>query len=897
MSYADTLFKDRSVFVIREICPVTKKEIVFKITKDDYLEAERSGFPATWESEAYGSPMYRLQIVTNSSLQVLDKQAIPVIDQTKDKSISRDYTSKVLMDLGLSEKDVMSYFMMSGRGPIDLGEIMLLTDSSRDEAKKIAERLVSMGLARKIVGASDYWEALPPYAALVHQQKSFAEDIDRLKETTTISLDERFKQFEESTVGIKRLRDFQEFILKTSSEFAKKMDEFEKRKGEITETSRRGIQELRDFQNFIKTLGAELSKQIEEQDQALRKNTEYFEQLKNQNNENLEGIKDIINDIRTKRDNVEAELRERFQKLSGTAQAQLASQFQDLVNQFQELNQTLNRVNDRVANALDKMRLGPTTKRIQQVVKMTLAGSFSEIQNSVVSIQQSFINSFHQNFNQIIRVNLANFSNTIQSLLIDVVKQVDKIQQTNNNIVNSVKTTIDAVSNNIRAAFQQTSNNFENTIKDAEQKMGSVSAQLEKLLEQIVSEFEKIFSAVIKDFAESAKESKAQAEALSGEIDVALNTIRDVFKSEVVREIEKILANMEKRVQESQATISDFWERAKGEILYSLKEVWFVRSPEAVISSINEALTEAKMRVLIVAPTLDDIDIRPLLETPKKVNIRIACAIDITNDRHQAILSILDEHPNVSYRHYKGEVMIWGVNRDFEKCVVAVVSKEKEVAGIGTVLEEDIRLLTPILEDCWRSGKKDIFEGAIEARKKIDTTKMDLTFKPRIRTYYSTPLAKARGPKKPRAIRASTEIVDRTAKSVAETTRSPVIKTVEIPLDTNAPEMQTTAASMESVSAAGVSPIFTKPPADVNTLIVEGVKELEKLARIQTGNSLGDNIEAFRQALFNKIGFKKTLFDLARAVRELKKIPGPLNATQQQQYIERFRMWATQLKG
>jgi hypothetical protein len=95
--------------------------------------------------------------------------------------------------------------------------------------------------------------------------------------------------------------------------------------------------------------------------------------------------------------------------------------------------------------------------------------------------------------------------------------------------------------------------------------------------------------------------------------------------------------------------------------------------------------------------------------------------------------------------------------------------------------------------------------------------------------------------------------------------------------------------------SSGVSGLFTNPPADLKALVMEGVKELEKQARVQTGSSLGDNVEAFRQAIFNKMGFNSTLFELARAVRDLKAIPGPLNASQQQQYIDRFRMWASKL--
>ncbi|NMC05818.1 MAG: hypothetical protein GYA24_11430, partial [Candidatus Lokiarchaeota archaeon] len=140
----------------------------------------------------------------------------------------------------------------------------------------------------------------------------------------------------------------------------------------------------------------------------------------------------------------------------------------------------------------------------------------------------------------------------------------------------------------------------------------------------------------------------------------------------------------------------------------------------------------------------------------------------------------------------------------------------------------------------------------------------------------------------PAILRARTEVLETEASasiSSPSPAPAPSIKATPAP----------TAVSNEAVSSAGVASLFTSPPGDLKTLVIEGVKELEKLVRVQTGSSLGDNVEAFRQAIFNKMGFNSTLFELARAVRDLKAIPGPLNASQQQQYIDRFRMWASKL--
>lgn len=142
---------------------------------------------------------------------------------------------------------------------------------------------------------------------------------------------------------------------------------------------------------------------------------------------NQNDIKNIIKDIREKHNNIEKELENKLNKMAGTVQSQLTSQFQVLINQFADLNQTLAKVDDKVMQSVNALQLGPNTTRAQSAVKKTLDKSFKDIQNSIVKIQQDFIQKFYNNFNQIIRVNLADFSNTIQSLIKDIMDQVEKI--------------------------------------------------------------------------------------------------------------------------------------------------------------------------------------------------------------------------------------------------------------------------------------------------------------------------------------------------------------------------------------------------------------------------------------------------------------------------------------
>ena len=90
-----------------------------------------------------------------------------------------------------------------------------------------------------------------------------------------------------------------------------------------------------------------------------------------------------------------------------------------------------------------------------------------------------------------------------------------------------------------------------------------------------------------------------------------------------------------------------------------------------------------------------------------------------------------ERYENINLRHYQRE-NIWSINKDFEEVVVCVVAKniegtKVEIAGMGSILEEHVKLFAGILEDVWIQSKK------------LDLVSMTQTFEP---TYTGKQLVK-----------------------------------------------------------------------------------------------------------------------------------------------------------
>jgi hypothetical protein len=114
------------------------------------------------------------------------------------------------------------------------------------------------------------------------------------------------------------------------------------------------------------------------------------------------------------------------------------------------------------------------------------------------------------------------------------------------------------------------------------------------------------------------------------------------------------------------------------------------------------------MRIQIIAPKLENIDIVALSKCRHHVNIRICTNFDVQNPEDQQRLNQIKEIDNAQLRWYPRE-NLWSINKDFEEVAVCVISQTEHgqsIAGMGSVLEEHVKLFAALLEDVWIQSKR-----------------------------------------------------------------------------------------------------------------------------------------------------------------------------------------------
>ncbi len=323
------------------------------------------------------------------------------------------------------------------------------------------------------------------------------------------------------------------------------------------------------------------------------------------------------------------------------------------------------------------------TRKIMETQIENLSKKFNDIQKKIsLNLKNLRLGVIQKTVEQIIQkvfeVGLEEINKEFNELFI---LKLNKILGTMINNMNDITNSTAQTGENMKNIFGNISINFNKTIIMAEEKLSGIS------------------EAILKSFS----------------------NLRNDFSIRVIKTFEDVLKKILNRLEISDITTREFWDRSKRVSQFTMRDIWFIGSIESAKAHINEQISKAKMRLLIITPQLTDIDVNALQKIPKFINIRIATNIDLYVSDHVAILQELDQMQNVTYRHREMQ-NLWGVNKDYEEVILCVVSKSEvggkeitEIAGIGSIIEEHIKIFAPILEEAWIGARKEIFH-ALERR-------------------------------------------------------------------------------------------------------------------------------------------------------------------------------------
>ncbi len=117
--------------------------------------------------------------------------------------LEEEIPRKILAEYGLTREETEAYLAMVDKGPISVGEIGLYANVQENQALEIANRLLKLGLLKTIPGTRRYFQAIPPYTALLKQLGDFREFLGSIHSAVPTVLSDQFQLFEEEVNNVK----------------------------------------------------------------------------------------------------------------------------------------------------------------------------------------------------------------------------------------------------------------------------------------------------------------------------------------------------------------------------------------------------------------------------------------------------------------------------------------------------------------------------------------------------------------------------------------------------------------------------------------------------------------------------------------------------------------------
>ncbi len=631
-------------------------------------------------------------------------------------------TKHVLELIGLAHDEVSTYYKITGRGPVMIGEIALLTGITEDRAAEIADNLFQKGLLKQIPGMTPIYEALPPYAALVSQIHQFKETIKTFKQIAPKKIQEKFDSLEQHSDKLRKLDDYKTYlqIMKTKLP-AQIKTQFERFDKELDQVKR-----FQDVKSFIFNL------------------------------------KEIVPT--------------------------------DITKEFEAMESQLQLIKSEIATRFEKQfRIGALSSMAEKIVSKVISEQFSEV-------TKYFKDKFVQ---------------TTQNMLDQVINQLGSITDT----------------------------------------AGEISTDLGT-----------IFTDIERGIVTTLEDLEGRVSGISNDIINGINELKDVFKKEIFESIQDdIINNIINQLESAELTMNEFWERSKEASLLSFKDVWFVRSKEGIMAQINESLSRVKMRVHIIAPKLEDIDLVALSRLKKHVNIRISTNFDLTSSEDQGRFKQVADFTNMTIRHYSRE-NLWSINKDFEEVVVCVVSKtvegKIEIAGMGSVLEEHVKLFAAVLEDVWIQSKK--YEQ-VEITHAIKQTPEVSPLQPQYQKPITPIVPKISEPLPPKTIPITPKPIEHTIK--------PTIEPIKMQ-----PDIQPEAV----ISSDGyLSTQFDEILGNIDTM---------------PGEQIASKLETLQDDILERKGFSAVLRQMRMGITPLKSNMNLLNNVEKEELRSKINFWRSKLK-
>ncbi len=427
-------------------------------------------------------------------------------------------------------------------------------------------------------------------------------------------------------------------------------------------------------------------------------------------------------------------------------------------------------------------------------------------------------------------------------------------------------------------------NSIQGTLDQVTEQLGSIS----DVAGEMSIDLGNFLSDIVSGLEETMGDLDGRIASVYEDVDRGIEELKNLFQREIYKTLEEdIMTNILYQLDLSEKTMTEFWERSKAASMLSFKDVWFVRSVEGMKAQINETITRIKAKIHIIIPQLEDLDLVAVSKVKKFVNVRISANFDANDPKDLLKLAEIVKYPNINIRLYSRE-NLYSVNRDFEEVVICAASKNEfgriEIAGMGSVLTEHVKLFAPILEDVWIQSKKISDSEIMYSLESSQVTKGLKQLIPQT-TYENsqTPsiLNELEMQNKPPLTSIKNDIIKPVEEKLTYTNQ-PVV-----PLQPYVPPAPTIEESVEISKTSSDLDSTTAPKGSVSELFDEFFNNLDK----KLSSELSIDLEYLRARITEDIGYASILNPMGLTIATLSSVPNLLSSMEIEDIRKKINFW------
>jgi len=568
----------------------------------------------------------------------------------------------------------------------------------------------------------------------------------------------------------------------------------------------------------------------------------------------LSNFNEYITDIK---EQVPAQLNESFSQLEAKSKG---------INELNDYTEFIRKLKDTIEDQMEiqKVEVDKAIKVIGEIRKINEV--ISNLENDTKVIIEEQIKDIEEQFEGMKNL----IGNNLQELHLGVISKT--VHQIIDNVLNArMQIIVDGFNTKLISKIKD-------IMRDITENINKITASSLKTGETL----EETFSNVTELFSKNVSYAEEKVKGISDQILGSFEDLRNIFSTRVVNTLSEELLKILNRLEISQITTKEFWDQAKKKSVMSMRDIWFIRSVEGARAHINEEISKTKMRLLIVAPNISEINTSLLQSLPKHVNIRIATYINTDAPEHIEALQMLDGMQNVSYRN-REQQDLWGINRDYEEVILCILSKTDvgkeegiEIGGIGSIVQQHIKIFVPVLEEAWIGAQK--------------------TVTPSMRTSYMQKSVQPSDSPIINELNKSSVIPDYNQHPSLPVT--PLIPSNKLQTNENIPSIDNVREKTPDLDQ--ISNKQTKPAQTVSTdtgslSIGEQLDFLVENLDKKTGCQLAATLVNIKNRIQTEIGYVSILSPIENTIADLNQITGLISLADEQGFTSRIKFWKKKL--